>query len=81
MVGIYDRLTPGLASQVCLIATIVASFHEASRIMHYRGLDNDAKKIYEIARRYARRADFAQQNSIVLETESLSGCRVVISTE
>lgn len=64
-----------------MIATIVASFQEASRVMHDRGVDIDAKKICEIARRYARRAGFAKQNSSVLETESLAGRRVVISTD
>jgi hypothetical protein len=81
MLGIYDHLTPGLASEVCLIATIVASFQEASRVMQERGVPIDAKKICEIARRYARRAEFAKQNSSALGAESLAGRRVVISTD
>ncbi len=66
---------------MCLIATIVASFQEASHVMRDRGVRIDAKKIGELARRYARRAEFAKQNSRVLETESLAGCRVIISTD
>jgi hypothetical protein len=46
-----------------LIAAIVASVQEAIRVMQYRGVHIDAKKICEIARRYARRTEFAQQNS------------------
>ena len=72
---------PGLASEVYLIATTVASFQKASRIMQDRGVNIDAKKIYAIARGDARRAEFAKQNSNVLEVESLAGRRVVISTD
>jgi hypothetical protein len=81
MLGIYDHLSPGLASEVCLMATIVASFEEASRVMQDRGVHIDAKRICELSRRYARRAEFAKQNSSVLEAESLAGRRVVISTD
>jgi hypothetical protein len=70
-----------LAEQVCLIATIVASFQEASQVLQDRGVPIDAKTICEITRRYARRAELIKQNSNVLQTESLAGCRVVISTD
>lgn len=81
MLGVYDRLTPGLASEICLVATIVASFQEASQVMRDRGVRIDAKTICELAKRYARRAGHAKQNSRILETVSLAGCRVVISTD
>jgi hypothetical protein len=81
MLGTYDHFTPGLASEICLIAAIVASFQEAGRVMRDRGVDIDAKKICEIARRYARRAEFAKQHSSLLEAESLTGRRVVVSTD
>ncbi len=81
MLGIYDHFTPGLASEVCLTATIVASFQEASQIMRDRGVNIDAKKICELTRRHARRAEFAKQNSKLLEKESLAGTRVIISTD
>lgn len=64
-----------------MIATIVASFQEASQVMRDRGVDIDAKKICEMARRYARRAEFAKQNSSVVPAESLVGRRVIVSTD
>jgi hypothetical protein len=81
LIGVYDHFTPGLASEVCLIAAIAASFQEASRVMRDRGVDVDAKKICEMARRYARRAEFAKQNSKVPLAESLVGRRVIVSTD
>jgi hypothetical protein len=42
---------------MCLIATIVASFHKAGQILEDRGVHIDAKTICEITRRYAPRAE------------------------
>lgn len=70
-----------MASEICLTATIVASFQEASQVMQSRGVHIGAKKICEIARRYAYRAEFSKQNAGMLESESLAGCRVIISTD
>lgn len=81
MLGVYDHFTPGLASEVCLISAIVASFEEACRVMRDRGVDIAAKKICEMARRYARRAEFAKRNSSMPTTESLAERRVVVSTD
>lgn len=39
MIGVYERFTPELTSQACLIATIVASFLVANRVMRDRGVD------------------------------------------
>ncbi len=80
ILGIYDHLTPGLASEICLMATIASSFQEASQIMSDRGISIDAKTICEIVRRYAYRAEYAK-NNVELNLESLSGRRVIISTD
>ncbi len=74
LLGIYDRLTPGLASEICMMATIVSSFQEASQIMSGRGISIDAKTICELSRRYAHRAEYAK-NNVELNLESLSGRR------
>jgi hypothetical protein len=55
--GIHDRLTPGLASEISLMAVVLSSFEEARQILSERGLDIDGKKIGEIAKRYAKRAE------------------------
>jgi hypothetical protein len=49
--------------------------------MRNRGVDIDPKKICELTRRYARRAEFANRNSNGPAGESLAGRRVVISTD
>lgn len=49
--------------------------------MQERGVAIDAKKICEVTRRYARRAELAKQNSTMMDAESLAGCRVIISTD
>lgn len=63
------------------MVTIAASFQEAGQIMRDRGTNIDAKKICELTGRYSRRAELSKQNTDILETESLSGCRAVISTD
>lgn len=62
------------------MATIVSSFQEASQIMRDRGVSIDAKTICELSRRYAQRAEYAK-NNVELNLESLSGRRVIISTD
>jgi hypothetical protein len=79
--GIYNRLTPGLTSEICLIATVVTSFQEASSLLRDRGVDIDAKKICEMTRRYARRAEFVRQTANAVEGETVAGRRVVVSTD
>jgi hypothetical protein len=64
-----------------LIATIVASFQEASQILKDRGVHIDAKTICEMTRRHACRAEQVKQDSTVLQTESLAGCHVIISND
>ena len=63
------------------MSTVVASFQEASSLMQGRGIDIDAKKICEMTRRYARRAEFVRQTSNILEGETFAGRRVVVSTD
>jgi hypothetical protein len=63
------------------IATIVASFQEAGQVLQDHGIHIDTKTICEITRRYARRAKLIKQDSSVFQTESLAGCRVIISTD
>ena len=79
--GIHDHLTPSLGSEICKMATIASSFHEAGVILKDRGLDIDAKKIAEIVKRYARRAELIKEKTGIEITETLAGCRVIISTD
>ncbi len=49
--------------------------------MRDRGVDIDAKKICEMTRRYARRAEYVRQTSNAVAGETLAGRRVVVSTD
>lgn len=81
LLGIHDHLTPNLASEISIMATILSSFKEASQVLKGRGIDIDVKKIQAITVRYARRAEIVKQNKGIEITETMAGCRVVISTD
>lgn len=81
LLGIHDRLTPKLASEVSSTAVIVGSYAEARQVMEDRGIRIDAKKIGEICRRYAQRAKLAARTEGYKFSETLSGCRVVVSVD
>jgi len=63
------------------MATILSSFQEASQVLKERGLKIDAKKIQEITKRYAQRIKIERQNQEIEITETVAGCRVIISTD
>lgn len=81
LLGIHDRLTPKLASEVSSTAVIVGSYAEARQVMENRGIFIDAKKIGETCRRYAQRAKLAVRTEGYNFSETLSGCRVVVSVD
>jgi len=81
LLGIHDHLTPNLSSEISMMATILSSFQETSQVLKDRGLNIDSKKIGEITRRFAKRAEMAKQTQGIEIAETLAGCRVVISTD
>ena len=81
LLGIHDRLTPKLASEISSTAVIVGSYAEARQIMEDRGIVLDAGKIGETCRRYAQRAKLASRTEGYNFPDTLSGCRVVVSVD
>lgn len=81
LLGIHDRLTPKLASEVSSTAVLVGSYAEARQVMKDRGIFIDARKIGETCRRYAQRAKLAARTEGYNFSETLSGCRVVVSVD
>jgi len=61
-----------LASEISIMATILSSSKEASHVLAERGLKIDAKKIQEIARRYAQRIKIVKQHQDIEITETLT---------
>ena len=81
LLGIHDRLTPRLASEISSLAVIAASFKEAQQILKDRGIKLDVKTIGTVAQRYAGRAKLAQQSEGYCFSDTVSGCRVVVSID
>lgn len=81
LLGIYDHYTPGIASEISLFATVTSSFEEARQLLQERGHACNIKTIRAITLSYAERsraALFANEGAF---TETLSGRRVVVSTD
>src|SRR5215510_10599354 len=81
LLGIYDRCTPGLASEVSLLAAMLGSLAEAQDVLAARGVELDTKTVRLIAYRYAARARLAQQIERTAFADTVVGRRVVISSD
>jgi len=81
LLGIYDRCTPALASEVSLLAAMLGSLAEAQNVLADRGVVLDAKTVRLIAYRYAARARLAQQIERTAFEDTVAGRRVVISSD
>ncbi len=83
LLGIYERCTPALSSQVGMLAATLASFSETQQVLLDWGNALDAKTIRLVAYRAAERARLAQKMGVYgwQERENLAGRRVVVSTD
>src|SRR2546427_332844 len=81
LLGIYDRCTPALASEVSLFAAMLGSLDEAQAVLADRGVELDTKTVRTIAYRYAARARLEQQGDHAAFEDSVAGRRVVISSD
>ena len=81
LLGIYDRCTPALASEVSLLAAMLGSLDEAQAVLADRGVVLDTKTVRLIAYRYAARARLEQQIEHTAFEDSVAGRRVVISSD
>ncbi len=79
--GIHDRCSPGLSSEVSMMATATGSFEEACDILSERGLQMNVKTLRKIAYRYAQRARAASESDSMEFTDSVAGRRVVVSVD
>ncbi len=81
LLGIHDRCTLGLVSQVGQLTATLASLDEARAVLQEQGIKLDKKTIRNIAYRLADRARITQQMGIHEFEEKLSGRRIVISID
>lgn len=79
--GIEDRCSPGLASDVAQMAVVCGSFEEAALLLEQRGLDLDQKTVRSITYRFAARARLVRQSRTIAANDSLTGRRVVVGTD
>ncbi len=81
LLGINNRCTPMLISELGETVATVGSFEEAKDTLSRRGVEFDVKTIRDIAYRMAQRARAIQQAGTFDYGENLNGRRVVISTD
>jgi hypothetical protein len=81
LLGIHDRLTPKLASEISSTAVIAGSYAEARQVLINRGITLDIKTICNTSSRYAQRAKLSAQTEGYSFPDTLAGCRVVVSID
>ncbi len=81
VLGICDRCTPKLASDVSRTVAMLGSLAEAATELAANGIDLDVKTVRSIAYRFAARARVAQASKDYRWGDSASGRRLVVSID
>jgi hypothetical protein len=81
LLGVYDRCTPLLSSEISILSAMLSSFEETSRVFNDRGICIGINMIRMVAQRFASRAKIGQHLEALPYTESLDQRRVVVSTD
>ena len=81
VLGIHDRCTPGLASEVSQLSAILGSLEEARGVLSSRGVELNIKTVRTLSYGYAQRARRMQQLGQMEFDSTASGRRVVISCD
>jgi len=81
LLGVCDRTTPALASEVAQLAAALSSFEDAQARLRQMGVNMSIRRITTVAYHFARRARSRQELEGMGIEGSLAGKRVVISTD
>lgn len=84
LLGIHDKCTPALASEVSMLSAALCSLEETTQMLHNRGCNLNIKTIRNIIKRYAVRARLSQednQTELFLEAKTITGRKIVVSTD
>ena len=81
LVGVCDRTTPALASEVAQLAAALSSFEDAQARLRQMGVEMSIRRIANVAYHFAQRARRQQELEGMGIEGSLAGKRVVISTD
>jgi hypothetical protein len=81
LLGVCDRTTPALASEVAQLAAALSSFEDARARLQQMGVNMSIRRIANVAYHFAQRARSRQELDGMGIEGSLVGKRVVISTD
>lgn len=81
LLGVCDRTTPALASEVAQLAAALSSFEDAQARLRQMGVKMSIRRIANVAYHFAERARKRQELDGMGIEGSLAGKRVVISTD
>jgi hypothetical protein len=81
LLGVCDRTTPALASEVAQLAAALSSFEDAQARLRQMGVAMSIRRIANVAYHFAQRARTRQELEGMGIKGSLAGKRVVISTD
>lgn len=81
LLGVCDRTTPALASEVAQVAAALGSFEDARARLRQMGVEMSIRRIANVAYHFAQRARSRQAVDGMGIEGSLAGRRVVISTD
>jgi len=81
LLGVCDRTTPALASEVAQLAAALSSFDDARARLRQMGVEMSIRRIANVAYHFAERARKRQELDGMGIEGSLAGKRVVISTD
>jgi hypothetical protein len=81
LLGVCDRTTPALASEVAQLAAALSSFEDARARLRQMGVKMSIRRIANVAYHFAQRARSRQELEGMGIEGSLAGKRVVISTD
>ena len=81
LLGICDRCTPALASEVAQLAAALSSFEEAQARLRQMGVEMSIQRIATVAYHFSQRARQRQELEGMGIEGSLAGKRVVISLD
>jgi hypothetical protein len=81
LLGVCDRCTPALASEVAQLAAALSSFEDAQARLRQMGVNMSIRRITTVAYHFAQRARSRQELEGMGIEGSLAGKRVVISTD
>jgi len=81
LLGVCDRTTPALASEVAQLAAALSSFEDAQARLRQMGVAMSIRRIASVAYHFAQRARRRQELDGMGIEGSLAGKRVVVSTD